>query len=218
MIHNTESLVYDEADWIREGTDLAALGYPADRGWLNTFLENLLNTISRTVTRVSARHHLYNVLVLQPCQHDAATFPPMIIQSPISSFQRFPQTSSEVLCLISVNRRSSAPMSRKSRPEMKPFTWSLWTASTTSSAPSSLYWQQFYYLSLFSCYSNCNQLINQKLSGRVLTRSLLYSSSRYFSPPPARFLHRLKGRKFSLQRQHTPQYSWSFSATHQIYI
>lgn len=56
MIHNTQSLVSDEADWIREGTDLAALGCAADRGWLNTFLENLLNTISRTATRVSAGH------------------------------------------------------------------------------------------------------------------------------------------------------------------
>ena len=218
MIHNTESLVYDEADWIREGTDLAALGYAADRGWLNTFLENLLNTISRTVTKVSARHHLYSVLVLQPSQHDAATCPSTIIQSPISSFQRIPQTSSEVLCLISVNRRSSAPMSRKLRPEMKPFTWSLWTASTTSSAPSSLYWQQFYCLSLFLCYSNCNQPINQKSSGRVLTRSLSYSSLRCYSPPLAQFSHRLKGRKFSLQQQHTLQYSWFFSATHQTYI
>ena len=53
LIHNTQSLVCDEADWIREGTDLAALGYAADRGWLNTFLEDLLNTVSRTVTRVS---------------------------------------------------------------------------------------------------------------------------------------------------------------------
>ena len=55
MIHNTESLVYDEAEWIREGTDLAALGRAADRGWLNTLLENILNTVSRTATRVSAR-------------------------------------------------------------------------------------------------------------------------------------------------------------------
>lgn len=61
LIHNTESLVYDEADWIREGTDLAALGCAADRGWLNTFLENTLNTISRTATRVGARHRCCNV-------------------------------------------------------------------------------------------------------------------------------------------------------------
>ena len=75
MIHNTESLVYDEADWIREGTDLAALGCAADRGWLNTFLENMLNTISRTATRVCARRHLCKVIFLQPSQDDAATFP-----------------------------------------------------------------------------------------------------------------------------------------------
>ena len=52
LIHNTQSLVSDEAYWIREGADLAALGYAADRGWLNTFLEDLLNTVSRAVTRV----------------------------------------------------------------------------------------------------------------------------------------------------------------------
>lgn len=57
LIHNTESLVYDEAEWIREGTDLAALGCAADRGWLNTFLENTLNTISRTATRTLFRTH-----------------------------------------------------------------------------------------------------------------------------------------------------------------
>ncbi len=58
LIHNTESLVYDEADWIREGPDLAAVGCAADRGWLNTSLENILNTISRTATKVSTQHIL----------------------------------------------------------------------------------------------------------------------------------------------------------------
>ena len=142
----------------------------------------------------------------------------MMIHSPISSFPHIPQTSSEVLSLITVNRRSSAPVSRKLRPEMKPFTWSLWTASTTSSAPSSLYWQQFYYSSQYLSFSNCNLSINQKSSGRVVIRSLLYSSLRCFSPPLARFSRRLRSRKFSLQRQHTLQYSWFFSATHQICI
>lgn len=63
LIHNTESLVRNEADWIREGTDLAALGCAADRGWLNTCLENTLNTISRTATKVSAQHRLRRVSV-----------------------------------------------------------------------------------------------------------------------------------------------------------
>lgn len=142
----------------------------------------------------------------------------MIIHSPISSFPHIPQTSSEVLPLIFVNRSSSAPMSRKLRPEMKPFTWSLWTASTTSSAPSSLYWQQFYQSSQLSFFSDCNLSIDQKSSGRVIIRSLQYSSLRCFSPPLARFLRKLRSRKFSLQRQHTLQYSWFFSATPQTYI
>ncbi len=58
LIHNTESLVGEEGDWIFEGPDLAAVGCAADRGWLNTFLENTLNTISRTATKVSAQHIL----------------------------------------------------------------------------------------------------------------------------------------------------------------
>lgn len=53
LIHNTESLVCDEADWVREGTDLAALDCATDRGWLSSILVNTLNTISRTATRVS---------------------------------------------------------------------------------------------------------------------------------------------------------------------
>lgn len=69
LIHNTESLVCDEADFIREGPDLAALGCAADRGWLNTFLVNVLNTISRTATRVSAQHQMSYVSVLQPLQY-----------------------------------------------------------------------------------------------------------------------------------------------------
>ena len=55
LIHNTESLASSEAEWIREGIDLSALGCAADRGWLNDFLENILNTISRTATEVSTR-------------------------------------------------------------------------------------------------------------------------------------------------------------------
>ena len=91
LIHNTESLVYDEADWIREGTDLAALGCAADRGWLNTFLENTLNTISRTATRVGARHRCCNVPISQPFQYRAATFPlPIVIRGPIPSLPHSP--------------------------------------------------------------------------------------------------------------------------------
>ena len=91
MIHNTQSLVSDEAKWICEGTDLAALGCAADRGWLNTLLENTLNTISRTATRVSARHQLGNVPVPQQSRYSAATFHvPMIDHSPFSSLPHIP--------------------------------------------------------------------------------------------------------------------------------
>ena len=53
LISNTQSLVSDESDWIRCGPDLAALGRGAEYGWLNTFLEDMLNKISMKLTMVS---------------------------------------------------------------------------------------------------------------------------------------------------------------------
>lgn len=53
VISNTQSLVRDESDWIREGPDLAAIGQGIEHGWLNTFLEDVLNGISRKFTMVS---------------------------------------------------------------------------------------------------------------------------------------------------------------------
>ncbi len=53
LISNTQSLVSDESDWIRHGPDLAALGRGSEHGWLNTFLEDLLNKISMRLTVAS---------------------------------------------------------------------------------------------------------------------------------------------------------------------
>lgn len=53
LISNTQSLVDDESDWIRHGPDLAALGRGPEHGWLNTFLEDILNKISMRLTMVS---------------------------------------------------------------------------------------------------------------------------------------------------------------------
>lgn len=58
LISNTQSLVKDESDWIREGPDLAALGQGNEHGWLNTFLEDVLNSISRKVTMVRPPHQM----------------------------------------------------------------------------------------------------------------------------------------------------------------
>lgn len=58
LISNTQSLVAEESDWIHEGPDLAALGYGGDHGWLNAFLEDLLNSISRGMTRVRSHRRL----------------------------------------------------------------------------------------------------------------------------------------------------------------
>ena len=53
LISNTQSLVADESDWIRCGPDLAALGRGSEHGWLNTFLEDMLNKISMRLTMAS---------------------------------------------------------------------------------------------------------------------------------------------------------------------
>ncbi|KAM0797866.1 hypothetical protein BDR22DRAFT_427517 [Usnea florida] len=50
LILNTHNLVSDESDWIRHGSDLAALGCGAEYGWLNTSLEDALNKISKSMT------------------------------------------------------------------------------------------------------------------------------------------------------------------------
>ena len=52
LVMNSENLVLEESDWIREGPDLAALGYGGDHGWLNSFLEDALNLLSRSFTKV----------------------------------------------------------------------------------------------------------------------------------------------------------------------
>lgn len=50
LILNTRNLVSDESDWIRHGSDLAALGCGPEYGWLNTSLEDALNKISKSMT------------------------------------------------------------------------------------------------------------------------------------------------------------------------
>ena len=55
LISNTQSMVTDEADWIREGTDLAALGCNDEHGWLNTTLEDAISMISKRLTTVCAQ-------------------------------------------------------------------------------------------------------------------------------------------------------------------
>lgn len=106
LISNTQSLVKDESDWIREGPDLAALGQGNEHGWLNTFLEDLLNTISRRMTMVSSLFHL-----------------------------RMTQSSAgfSFVCRPSLTRyrRSSAAPSRSSKPAMKNSTSSLQIVSTS---------------------------------------------------------------------------------------
>jgi len=54
LIMNTQSLVLEESEWIHQLPDLVALGYGGDHGWLNTFLEDSLNWVSRKFTKVSS--------------------------------------------------------------------------------------------------------------------------------------------------------------------
>ena len=52
LIHSTESMVADEADFVRHSTDLASLIPGVEHGWFNAFLEDLLNLISRRAAKV----------------------------------------------------------------------------------------------------------------------------------------------------------------------
>ena len=54
MINNTGSLVTMERDWIRNGPDLIAVAQDQEHGWVNGFLEDTLNKISRKATMVSS--------------------------------------------------------------------------------------------------------------------------------------------------------------------
>ena len=53
LINNTQSLVQGEANWIRQGPDLAAVGCGTEHGWLDTVLEDAFNWLSRRATLVS---------------------------------------------------------------------------------------------------------------------------------------------------------------------
>lgn len=57
LISNTQSLVADESDWIRCGPDLAALGRDSEHGWLNSFLDDILNKVSMRFTMGVFRSH-----------------------------------------------------------------------------------------------------------------------------------------------------------------
>ena len=111
LIHNTESLACAEAEWIREGTDLAALGSAADRGWLNTGLENVLNAISRTATKVSttflsADDHSWSSP--RPSSYPSAivwnAFSNLRRQTLFSTHEQRIKTGDEALHLVSLDR------------------------------------------------------------------------------------------------------------------
>ena len=53
LIHNTESLVADEADFIRHSLDLASLVPGVEHGWFKGFLEDALKLISRRAAKVN---------------------------------------------------------------------------------------------------------------------------------------------------------------------
>ena len=53
LVNNTQSLVGDESDWIREGPDLAALYRGPEYSWLNTCFEDIMSRISKRATLVS---------------------------------------------------------------------------------------------------------------------------------------------------------------------
>ena len=122
LILNTQSLVSDESDWIRHGPDLAALGRGAEHGWLNTFLEDALNKISRRATMASKFifHLLSNISPAEKAEH----------MYMITAYASFPLTRS--------NRPSSAVMIRSSKLETKKnFNFSPQIVLMSSSTPCS---------------------------------------------------------------------------------
>lgn len=52
LIHHTAGVAAMESEWIQEGPDLAALAHDHEYGWFNGFLEDVLNNISRKLTKV----------------------------------------------------------------------------------------------------------------------------------------------------------------------
>ena len=53
LIRNTESLVADEADFVRYSPDLAALVPGDEHGWFITFLEDIFSFFSQRLTKVT---------------------------------------------------------------------------------------------------------------------------------------------------------------------
>jgi hypothetical protein len=53
MIDNTECVIDDEIQWIHQGPDLAAVAPDHEYGWFQNLLGDVLNKISRRITRVS---------------------------------------------------------------------------------------------------------------------------------------------------------------------
>ncbi|KAG8533705.1 uncharacterized protein KY384_001446 [Bacidia gigantensis] len=51
LISSTESMVADEAEFIRHSPDLASIIPSAEGGWFSNFLEDTLNQISRRATK-----------------------------------------------------------------------------------------------------------------------------------------------------------------------
>ena len=52
MIHEERNIWPDEADWICRSDDLGSIARNAEHGWLNGFVEDLLNSISRRLLLV----------------------------------------------------------------------------------------------------------------------------------------------------------------------
>lgn len=132
LISNTQSLVSDESDWIRCGPDLAALGRDSEHGWLNTFLEDILNKISMRLTMVCvpriaySSYHPYPSTLFHPRNHpdcilSRILFPPSMLQS---------------LVLTETLSASSAVMSRGSRLETKTSNFCPTNVSISFSIPS----------------------------------------------------------------------------------
>ena len=94
LIHNTGSLPESELRWIRHKDDLAALARDQEHGWLNGFLEDAMNKISRTATVVSFPQHSNTKKLMIT---STSSVPKSNARSPVKNFSHSSRTPASTL-------------------------------------------------------------------------------------------------------------------------
>ena len=109
-IHEEQNIMRSEEHWIRRSEDLAALARDAEDGWLNGFVEDSLNSISRRLLVVSAfvppyHHHLFALIFSYCPKHGAPQHLTTPIQKIFSNKElRIRSANEPYLYLVSPHR------------------------------------------------------------------------------------------------------------------